>query len=875
MQSFLPLHPVLTVHYTGAKPNRMKRLLLISTLVPLWACAQQEVRPVLSGDYLTLIKNDSVLRRQQLLSDSSNSMRAATLFYRSAPFNGQFAVGHIRVNKDNTITLQPSVTRYVYIGGNATSTIELLQRNRLPAVQQEYAQGRSASGTLVWRGPETGELFSFGPALSSLSHDGSPYAYDNNGRLIPGSGTTGYDNGIFRTGSLLTNAVTLHARYKKGYEKYVTASLKAGQSREQTIISTNKNKADNFSVGLNGNVKKFTFSTHYNFRQERFTHNNRNGFLNRAYQYSLLTPASFDNGQGTMLDDGTPRSYSAQADNPLFLLADEGHSFLQRQQTGHLALEYRLNNAKFKLAQSIEKLQQQSNEGYQPGTVSFPAGAAISRTARDNNYSMNANIAYSKYHGSHFRLQASANYIFSSNRSRIGYYTDAFQYGYQRSAHDLSLSVGSEYRGRISDSDVEAGLLFTGKHYGSNTSTIDQLVMPSVSGHLQFRDVFNLRHIGVKLFASYNRFNSELPINRSFAYASLLQYSVANTAEYLPITEVRSYDELAPIEHRETLAGIQLDYQYMVRFTASWFSRHTLHDIFPLLTGNEMTLVNMASHRNRGIELELQLNSRYQHNRKFTFSHTFSFVSYRNEVTDVKAGYNNTPFAGFTEVHKSIVKGQPLGVITGNRWQRDADNNILIGNDGFPLVNNTPGVIGNPLPDFIVKASNNISYKKHWGFSLDLEWQKGGDRWNGTQALLDYYGRSATTAAQRNTTGYVFDGVMQSGGHNTIPVSFYDPALPVEQNRWVRYGHSGVAESYIEKADCIRLHTVGISYKHYFKKHLQDINFSLYAGNIILWSAYKGTDPAQLLNDEPGAAGLDFFNLPSVKTFGFSVSLQF
>lgn len=852
-----------------------QRLLLISTLLPLWAAAQ-EVRPVLSADYLALIKNDSVQRNKETLSDSTNSMRAAILRFSEKNFSGQFTVGRIQVKKDNTVTLLPTNTKYLYIGGTASSSIELLQHNNRPATQKEYAQGRSAGGSLVWRGPETGELFSYGPALSTLSHNGSNYIYDNNGRLVPGSGITAYNNGVLRNGSLLSHAVTLHTRYKKNYYKQVTASFKAGQSREQTIISTNKNKADNFSAFLSGILNKFSFNGHYDFRQERFTHNNRNGFLNRVYQNSLLTPASFANRQGNTIDEATQRSYSPQADNPFFLLADEGHSFLQRQQTGHLTLEQRINKVKFRVSQSIEELRQRSNEGYQPGTAFFAPGAAIGRTTHDKNYSLNANVAYnSPYLGSHFRIQSWVNYIYTTNRSAIAYSTNAFQYGYQRSSHDLAFSVSPDFNSRISDTDVEASLSFTGKLYGSNTSTIDRLFLPSITGNTLFRDVFNIRYAGVKFFGGYNRFNSELPVNRSFAYSNLLQYSVANVLEYLPLTEVKSFDNLAPIEHRESLAGIEMNYQYLVVFSATWFSRHTLHDLFPVMNGNEMNLVNMASHRNRGIELELRNESRIWKNRKFGFGNSLSFVSYRSKVTDVVAGYNYAPIAGFTDVHKAIVKGQPLGVIVGNSWLRDGNNNILIGNDGFPLVNNTPKVIGNPIPDFTMKMTHRVSYKNKWTLNVDWEWKKGGDMWNGTEALLDYYGRSANSSALRNTTGYVFNGVLQNGNHNNIPVSFYDPSLPVEQNRWVRYGHSGVAESYIQKGDCIRLNTIGISYKPTIKKHLQDLSFSLYANNIILWSAYKGADPNQLLNDEPNTAGLDLFNLPSVRTIGFNISLQF
>jgi hypothetical protein len=141
--------------------------------------------------------------------------------------------------------------------------------------------------------------------------------------------------------------------------------------------------------------------------------------------------------------------------------------------------------------------------------------------------------------------------------------------------------------------------------------------------------------------------------------------------------------------------------------------------------------------------------------------------------------------------------------------------------------------------------------------------------------VLDYYGRSQTSALLRNTTNYIFQGVLPDGHANSIPVNFYDLNLPFEKNRWVRYGFSGVAEEYVQKGDYLRINNVGLSYKLTIRKYIQSLAFTLYANNIIVWTAYKGEDPNQLLYDQPNTNGLDLFNLPSVKIVGFNVSIQF
>jgi hypothetical protein len=851
----------------------MKKQLLAVLLIPLFTSAQ-EVKPVISNDYLTLIRHNINRLNSGKLTDSTNNMRNATL--RSKPaynFYNQIPVNKISIN-NNSVTLHPVKTKYLFISGAFTANIESDHANRLLVCQNEYVQGRSVNGALAWQGPETGELFSYGPAISSLEFDGSNYLYDVNGRLTTngnGQKAIAYNNSVFRTGLLFSKDLTLYFKYPKSYQPNLKATLNAGQSREQTFISSNKNKSDHYSIMLSTSSNRVTISGSYNYRQRNSSNSNRIGFLNRVYRNSLLSPISFSARQGNMIG-AVQRTYSPEADNPSFLLANKGYSFLQHYHTGILSAEYRYSKIKFKLSQSFEKLAEQTNEGNQRGTAFFPVGAAIKRNLNDNNYLLSANIVYTLPHVNyHFRSELTGNYIYTNSRSLIDYPDKHSYYHYQRSSNDIALSFSTEYSGNT----LESGWVFTNKAYASNTSTANRFFLPGMSGYLRIPELFNIKWLTAKLFGSYNRFNTELPINRSLATYNLLQIPVADAMQYLPVTEVNSFDNLAPIKHHEYNSGVEISYHYKITFSASWFNRFTANDILPEMNGGQMNLVNMASHRNRGIELNLNLDPYLWGVKKLAFNNNISFISYRSKVTAVKNGYDYSPLAGFKDVHKAIVRGEALGVIVGNSWLKDANNNPIIGADGFPLVNNNLSVIGNPVLDFVLKMNHRISYKDKWDFSVDWEWKKGGDIWNGTQALLDYYGRSAATSALRNTTGYVFSGVQLNGSHNTIHVNFYDASLPVEQNRWVRYGQSGVAESYIQKGDCIRLHTIAFGYRPKIKKYLQQLALSVYANNIIIWSAYKGTDPAQLLNDQPGTSGLDFFNLPSARSVGFSVSLQF
>jgi hypothetical protein len=280
------------------------------------------------------------------------------------------------------------------------------------------------------------------------------------------------------------------------------------------------------------------------------------------------------------------------------------------------------------------------------------------------------------------------------------------------------------------------------------------------------------------------------------------------------------------MQHQEFTSWIQLDFDRLISLHADFSIRDTKDNAFPAYENNQLVVKNIADTRYKGFELQLQFNSANSNSKRIFTSNSISFYKFSNTVTRIQDGYDHHPIAGFSTIYKALVKGQPVGVIVG-------DSQLSI--------------IGNPTPDFTLRFSHMATWK---AFSINIDWEyrKGGDMWNGTAAVLDYYGRSAASAVQRNITS---------------------------QNKWVRNGYTGVASSYIQKGDNIRIHTLSLAYDIKIRKYLQRIRLTAYAQNLLLWSAYTGADPNQLLYDQSGSAGLDFFNLPSTKTFGASASIQF
>jgi len=631
----------------------MKKLLLAVCLWPALAGAQ-EVKPVYSDAYQSLIQKDSSGIPAR---DSNNSMRTAPLKLNWYAHHYNNSVRKITIRRDSTLKFKTLVTRVLFIGGSWSSTAEWQRVNRLPEWQQEFVQGRPVNGQSGWQGPETNEVFSYGPSLKQLEYNGQAYPYDINGRLVAigtgnGQPANAYNNSIFRPGAYISNNLGLNLKYPNTYGNNISLGFKTGQTREKTIIRDNKNQSRYTTVTLETVQGRFTVNGSYNYRDDHYGHSNRDGFLNRVYQQSLLTPISFSNAQGTRLNNGQ-RAYSQLADNPFFLLEQPTAGFQRQQYSTTTGLEYRVSKLKFKLGQSFDHKRQYSDESLSAGTASFLSSRILQRSQQDKNYTLqssaNGNFQLGDYRKNVF---LNLNYIYADNRTDINYGTAHPAYRYQRSSHNLSFSLSPNFRGEKN----ESGLNLAYSYFTSNTSR-RHFWLPMVSAYHRFPDLFDNGNVSLKLFSSYNRFNSELPLGKSLAAVSLLQLDPEETLQFSPVLEASSFEGLQPVEHREFQAGVEIQLTNKFTLNGTWFNRNIRKDIFPFIQNNTLQLKNMAAHYNRGIELQFDYNPWLIGQGDVKAGVSVSFVRYQSKVTRIEQGYEQNPLAGFRKIHTALVNG--------------------------------------------------------------------------------------------------------------------------------------------------------------------------------------------------------------------------
>ncbi|MGN7824542.1 hypothetical protein ACTJJB_30740 [Chitinophaga sp. 22536] len=835
---------------------------LLLLLIPgfLHAQEQRPVEPIESADYREMLRKPANYQRDSTVT-SIETLRSA-LYGRLELWR---PLADLKV--DNGVVSLVFNPRYtLQLSGKLGTGIEVKTTNRTPSLQQLYAQGRTENGALKWNGPETGEMFSYGPALRSLEFDGAPYPYDPHGKLTPvgsgnGKAAITYDNSILRTGVSWKNYATFNGIINRQGSDWIKLNLALEREDGSTVVRYNDSRTMKLATNASIRLQHFQIGAGYQYRNTNLTTDNRIGLLNRAWQQSMLTPATFDNAY-------TTKPYGSQADNPLALLKDNGNRYVAHHHGFLVNVKYGSHKLEAETEYSGVASRQAAVEGYPAGTYGFPPeGVSVDRNTRLQQHTVNTHVTY-KIGGSDTHADVTARHILSTADNVFNYSLPQKQYPSQRTVNELQLEVPLFFR--ISHR-VNAKAEVANKTYLSNTVRQKGYWLPSAAVSLWVNPAYSTLHLSV--FSRLTTSSHEIPLEKSLACLQLANYNSFDMSGYFPLTEVRTDELVKPIRTREWNTGIEAKLSSW-SLIGSVYVKNVKNDQLPFYVGSEWLMGNVADHRTTGYEVTLSLLPRYWVGEKLHYFGNISLHGYRNEVTEIAPGMDYTPIAGFRDVNSALVKGKPFGVIVGSTWRRDDAGRLVIGADGFPIAART-GIIGNPNPDFVLKHNSRFEWKG-WQLEASLEWKKGGEMWNGTQAMLDYYGRSRRSGIERNTTGYVFEGVTEDGHPNTRSVSFYDPAQPLSANRWVRYGPGGVAEDYVQQADYLRLHSLLLSYKWKFERQLvRELTVAGYVNNLLLWTPYEGGDPAQLLFDYPNGTGLDFFNLPSVKTFGCNLLIKF
>ncbi|PAM94544.1 hypothetical protein B4N84_11220 [Flavobacterium sp. IR1] len=755
---------------------------------------------------------------------------------------------------------------------------------RLPKYQTTYAQGRNINGGLVYQSPETDEIFSWGPNVNSLQYSQNFSEYYPQGTIVNRSSFGASSLQLYDPNHFYQNTIDSKTGFSaqiispKGNFLKVNLSYKTGN----VAIPETKNNEIVTSLKYFRNVSKYskieTLLAYNNF-DNNFS--NSNFGINKVIFANSVTPIHFDTKWASTLENGSQRSYSQFENNPYYLIANNQDT--NKSETTSFS---------FKHIYSMSKNFNTINAGFQSSIISNSSGQHFYFAGNIPNFNnriekfktftvsdvykrsiRNGGFVESKID---FRFQErnlERNYFSGFNTAEDFPNQNAFEskLDVSQNRFEVFSTVTGSYNFRDIFSYYDEIVLKAISNF-NYSSTVRNYILPGSFVSAEFKEFFH-EHLTFVFSHSYTETEPSLQ-NNNLNFNSL-RYNV-NQFKLLK-NDLELFTPRKAVAISENNANLNVTYRssYYWNVNLSGYFKKVMNLYTPVFNLNTVNWSPDVNYKQNGFEFSVdKLSSGY---RRLGYGFNFNFTYYRNEVTSLNNNQSRIPFAGFADVNKNYIVGQPLGVIVGNSYLRDQNQNMIIDSDGFPIKDVQPKIIGNPNPDFVVGFLNSFDYKR-FTLQLSFDWSQGGEIWNGTQQTLNYYGKSALTEKDRNITNYVFPGVTASGALNTKVVSFYDVNLPIEQNLWTRYGIDGVAENAVEDATYFRFNSINLSYLNDFYEYNNNklsFKIALFVNNIFIITKNRTAFSNNAMFNSIDSSGLDYFNSPLMRSFGSSLTIKF
>ena len=317
------------------------------------------------------------------------------------------------------------------------------------------------------------------------------------------------------------------------------------------------------------------------------------------------------------------------------------------------------------------------------------------------------------------------------------------------------------------------------------------------------------------------------------------------------------------------IEGSMLDNR--LNFDISVYDKETTDMIFNVpvaaATGFQFFKENVGKVSNKGVEITI--GGRLIQNSKMVWDTSLNYAKNENEllslIDDLETFTYMTTNSGNLSLRAQV--GGTIGDIYGTVWETNDAGQRLIREDGRPSTSTPDQYLGTAQPDFLAGWNNTIRYGNYsLGFQIDGRF--GGQFYSATSASLDGQGVGARTLEYRES-GVTLDGFnTATNTDNTTSIT--------GQEYWGTT--SSIAENYIYDQDNIRLRELSIGYQipNTLDYGIQSANLQLIGRNLFFFSKKApDVDPENMIGTAIGAQGFNSNNLPSLRSLGLNLTLNF
>ena len=307
-----------------------------------------------------------------------------------------------------------------------------------------------------------------------------------------------------------------------------------------------------------------------------------------------------------------------------------------------------------------------------------------------------------------------------------------------------------------------------------------------------------------------------------------------------------------------------------VRLDVTYYQQKSINQIVSIAvsaaSGYTNKMVNAGRIDNKGLEVLLAVTPVKRGD--FQWDITLNWSKNQNKVVELAEGIEQFLLGSYWSLQVLAVPGEAYGVLYGYDFERDNNNNVIF-YDGLPSQGPLTS-LGNVTPDWIGGVLNEFSWKGlNASFLIDMK--RGGDLYSMTTTWGRYAGALEETLIGREG-GIVGEGVMPVGdGYATNTV-----VADCEQFNKATYV-SDIAYSSVFDASYIKLREIRLGYT--FKKignlPIKDLNISAVGRNLAILSTNVPHIDPETAFSSGNVQGLEFGQLPSARSIGFSIGCKF
>lgn len=291
--------------------------------------------------------------------------------------------------------------------------------------------------------------------------------------------------------------------------------------------------------------------------------------------------------------------------------------------------------------------------------------------------------------------------------------------------------------------------------------------------------------------------------------------------------------------------------------------------------GSSKIYIQTGAIRNRGVELGLTYKNHFG---KLNWTSTYTFSTNENKILELARNVRNPltgevfsistlDMGGLGEARYLLKEGGSMTDLYSRiDLQRDQRGKIYVSQDGKLASRSISSVddyikLGNTAAKANMAWRNSLSWN---GINLSflLSARLGGIVFSNTQALLDGFGVSENTAVARD------QGYVAINGNDFVQPELWYSTIG---------GTTAIPQYYTYSATNVRLQEASIGYTlpRKWLHNLCDLRLSVVGRNLLMLYSKAPFDPQSVASTGAFYDGIDHFMMPSLRSVGLNVQVQF